>query len=318
MHGQVPDARIVVAHGQMDEDMLERRMIRFWDREADILMSTVIIESGLDVPNANTLVVDAANLLGLSQMYQLRGRVGRSRERAFAYFFFPPQRELTEEAHERLTTIARHQALGSGFQIALRDLEIRGAGNVLGAEQHGHIAAVGFDTYARLLQESVAEMKGEPLPQEKEIRIDLPVRAFIPPGWLEQEALRLDLYRKISSAGDHEPLERVRNETIDRYGQLPPEVETLFAVASLRITCARRGVGEVSTYRQQVRIKPLELPEALEHDLAERVPGARYLRTTATLNLDPGRVPGSELPALVEGGLLRAMGETESIATMDP
>ncbi len=318
LHEQVPDARIVVAHGQMDEDMLERRMIRFWDREADILMSTVIIESGLDVPNANTLVVDAANLLGLSQMYQLRGRVGRSHERAFAYFFFPPQRELTEEAHERLTTIARHQALGSGFQIALRDLEIRGAGNVLGAEQHGHIAAVGFDTYARLLQESVAEMKGEPLPQEKEIRIDLPVRAFIPPGWLEQEALRLDLYRKISSAGDHELLERVRNETIDRYGQLPPEVETLFAVASLRITCARLGVGEVSTYRQQVRIKPLELPEALEHDLAERVPGARYLRTTATLNLDPGRVPGSELPALVEGGLLRAMGETESVATMDP
>ncbi len=315
---QVPDARIVVAHGQMDEDMLERRMIRFWDREADILMSTVIIESGLDVPNANTLVVDAANLLGLSQMYQLRGRVGRSHERAFAYFFFPPQRELTEEAHERLTTIARHQALGSGFQIALRDLEIRGAGNVLGAEQHGHIAAVGFDTYARLLQESVAEMKGEPLPEEKEIRIDLPVRAFIPPGWLEQEALRLDLYRRISSAGDHGLLERTRTETVDRYGQLPPEVETLFAVASLRITCARLGVAEVSTYRQQVRIKPLELPEALEHDLAERVPGARYLRTTATLNLDPGRVPGSELPALVERGLVRAMGERESVATVNP
>jgi transcription-repair coupling factor (superfamily II helicase) len=313
---QVPDARIVVAHGQMDEDMLERRMIRFWDREADILMSTVIIESGLDVPNANTLVVDAANLLGLAQMYQLRGRVGRSHERAFAYFFFPPQRELTDEAHERLTTIARHQALGSGFQIALRDLEIRGAGNVLGAEQHGHIAAVGFDTYARLLQESVAEMKGEPLPEEKEIRIDLPVRAFVPPGWLEQEALRLDLYRRISSAGDHEVLERVRTETVDRFGQLPVEVETLFAVASLRITCTRLGVGEVSTYRQQVRLKPLELPEALELDLAERVPGARYLRTTATLNLDIGRVPGAELPGLVERGMVRAMGEDEVVATM--
>jgi transcription-repair coupling factor (superfamily II helicase) len=161
-------------------------------------------------------------------------------------------------------------------------------------------------------------MKGEPLPQEKEIRIDLPVRAFVPPGWLEQEALRLDLYRRISSAGDHELLDRARTETVDRYGQLPPEVETLFAVASLRITCARLGVGEVSTYRQQVRIKPLELPEALEHDLAERVPGARYLRTTATLNLDPGRVPGADLPALVEDGLLRAMGETESVVTMDP
>ena len=303
---QVPDARIVVAHGQMDEDMLERRMIRFWDREADILMSTVIIESGLDVPNANTLVVDAANLLGLSQMYQLRGRVGRSHERAFAYFFFPPQRELTEEAHERLTTIARHQALGSGFQIALRDLEIRGAGNVLGAEQHGHIAAVGFDTYARLLQESVAEMKGEPLPEEKEIRIDLPVRAFVPPGWLEQEALRLDLYRRISSAGDHDLLERVRTETVDRYGQLPAEVETLFAVASLRITCARLGVDEVSTYRQQVRVKPLDLPEPLELDLRERVPGARYLRTTADPEPRPRPRPG--LGAPVAGGARPACG----------
>jgi transcription-repair coupling factor (superfamily II helicase) len=157
---QFPEARIVVAHGQMDEEQLERQMVRFWDRDADILVSTVIIESGLDVPNANTLIVDTAHLLGLSQMYQLRGRVGRSSERAFAYFFFPPQRELTEEAHERLATISKHQSLGSGFQIALRDLEIRGAGNLLGAEQHGHIAAVGFDTYCRLLQESVAEMQG--------------------------------------------------------------------------------------------------------------------------------------------------------------
>ena len=313
---QVPDARIVLAHGQMDEDGLERQMIRFWDRDADVLVCTVIIESGLDVPNANTLVVDSANLLGLSQMYQLRGRVGRSHERAFAYFFFPPQRQLTEEAHERLTTIARHQALGSGFQIALRDLEIRGAGNVLGGEQHGHIAAVGFDTYARLLQESVAEMTGEPLPADREIRIDLPVRAFVPQGWLEQEALRLDLYRRISSAGDHELLEHARVEALDRYGRLPDEVETLFAVASLRLTCARLGVEEVSTYRQQVRVKPLALSEALELDLPHRVPGAAFHRTTATLNLDPGRVASTELPGSVEGALLRATSVDGSVATM--
>jgi transcription-repair coupling factor (superfamily II helicase) len=305
---QVPEARIVVAHGQMDEAQLEHRMVRFWDRDADILMSTVIIESGLDVPNANTLIVDTAHLLGLSQMYQLRGRVGRSSERAFAYFFFPPQRELTEEAHERLATISTHQSLGSGFQIALRDLEIRGAGNLLGAEQHGHIAAVGFDTYCRLLQESVAEMQGEPLPEEKELRVDLPVRAFVPPGWVQQEALRLDLYRRVATAGDHEILRRTREEAVDRYGQLPSEVETLFAVASLRVTCRRLGVEEVSTYREQVRIKPVTLPGSLEVDLGQRVPGASYHRTTSTLNLAPGRVAGADLPGWVERALVLATG----------
>ena len=227
---QLPDARVVVAHGQMDEDALEQQMMRFWDREADVLVCTTIIESGLDVPNANTLIVDRADLLGLAQMYQLRGRVGRSAERAFAYLFFPPQRELTEEAHERLAAISA--APGARQRVPasrMRDLEIRGAGNLLGAEQHGHIAAVGFDTYVRILQESVQEMKGQPVPEERELRIDLPVKAFMPPGWVAQEALRLELYRRISTAGDHAQLEAVRAETEDRYGALPPEVETLFA-----------------------------------------------------------------------------------------
>jgi transcription-repair coupling factor (superfamily II helicase) len=313
---QVPEARIVIAHGQMDEALLEKEMVRFWDRDADVLVCTVIIESGLDVPNANTLVVDSAHLLGLAQMYQLRGRVGRSTERAFAYLFFPPQRELTEEAHERLTTISRHQALGSGFQIALRDLEIRGAGNVLGAEQHGHIAAVGFDTYARLLQESVAELKGEPLPEEKEIRIELPVKAFVPPGWVAQEALRLDLYRRIGSAGAHDRLVEVRAETADRYGQLPPEVDTLFAVASLRITCERLGIGEISTYKQEIRVKPLDLPSSLELELEQRVPEATYHRTTRTLNLRPDRVASADLPPWVEEHLLLATGSQGDVARM--
>jgi transcription-repair coupling factor (superfamily II helicase) len=313
---QVPEARIVVAHGQMDESVLEQQMMRFWDRDADVLVCTVIIESGLDVPNANTLVVDSSHLLGLAQMYQLRGRVGRSPERAFSYFFFPPQRELSEEAHERLTTISRHQALGSGFQIALRDLEIRGAGNVLGAEQHGHIAAVGFDTYARLLQESVAEMKGEPLPEEKEIRIDLPVKAFVPPGWVAQEALRLDLYRRIATAGAHDVLERARSETVDRYGRLPAEVETLFAVASLRVTAAVLGIDEISTYKQQVRVRSVELPPELEVDLTERVPEATYHPTTRTLNLEPGRIAGADLPGWIEDALRRATGLEEAVARM--
>jgi transcription-repair coupling factor (superfamily II helicase) len=310
---RLPEARIVVAHGQMDEDQLERQMLRFWDREADVLVSTVIIESGLDVPTANTLVADAAHTLGLAQMYQLRGRVGRSSERAFAYFFFPPQREMTPEAHERLATIATHQALGSGFQIALRDLEIRGAGNLLGAEQHGHIAAVGFDTYCRILQESVAEMKGEPPPEEKELRIDLPVKAFVPPGWVAQEALRLDLYRRISTAGDHEALDRVREETVDRYGALPPEVDVLFAVASLRVTCARLGVEEVTTFRDQVRLRPVSLDDALVADLAERIEGASYHEAKKTLNLVPQRLFGIELVRWVEDRLREAAGEPRPV-----
>jgi transcription-repair coupling factor (superfamily II helicase) len=308
LRDEIPEARIAVAHGQMDEDVLERRMMRFWDRETDVLVCTTIIESGLDVPSANTLVVDRADRLGLAQMYQLRGRVGRSTERAFAYFFFPPAQSLTEEAHERLATISEHTALGSGFQIALRDLEIRGAGNILGAEQHGHIAAVGFDTYARLLKESVTEMKGEPVPEEREIRIDLPVKAFVPVGWVGQEVLRLELYRNIATAADHDRLTEVRVEAQDRFGQLPQEVETLLSVASLRITCARLGATEVTTYRDEVRVKPVELSDEDEAALRARVPGAAYHRTTATLNVPVARVAGVELPGRVETALLRATG----------
>jgi transcription-repair coupling factor (superfamily II helicase) len=310
---QLPEARIVMAHGQMDEDTLERQMVRFWDRDADVLVSTTIIESGLDVPNANTLIVDRADTLGLAQLYQLRGRVGRSGERAFAYFFFPPVRELTEEAHERLATISRHQALGSGFRIALRDLEIRGAGNLLGAEQHGHIAAVGFDAYCRILQQSVAELQGRPIAEEKELRIDLPVRAFVPPGWVAQESLRLELYRRISLAPDHEALDRIREETVDRYGALPSQVATLFAVASLRVTCRRLGVEEVSTYREQVRLRPVELSVASRLDLTERLPEATFHQAKRTLNLTPDRVVSTDLPGWVEARLREALGDVVSV-----
>jgi transcription-repair coupling factor (superfamily II helicase) len=306
---QLPEARIVVAHGQMDEDELEHQMIRFWERDADVLVCTTIIESGLDVPNANTLIVDRADMLGLAQLYQLRGRVGRSTERAFAYLFFPAQREMTEDAHERLATIARHQALGSGFQIAMRDLEIRGAGNLLGAEQSGHIAAVGFDAYARILQESVRELQGSPVEQTKELRIDLPVKAFVPPGWVAQESLRLELYRRISLAADHEVLAEIRDETVDRYGALPEQVEVLFAIASLRLTAARLGVEEITTYRDQVRLTPLVIDDRMLVDLAERIPGATFHAAKGTLNLAPERVFGVELVRWVEARFREAVGE---------
>ncbi|MGZ8572001.1 MAG: transcription-repair coupling factor, partial [Actinomycetota bacterium] len=314
----LPEARVVVGHGQMDEDLLEQRMMRFWDRDADVLVCTTIIESGLDVPNANTLIADRADKLGLAQLYQLRGRVGRAGERAFAYLFFPRQREMTEEAHERLATIAKHQALGSGFQIALRDLEIRGAGNLLGAEQSGHIAAVGFDTYARILQETVQELQGTPVPIEKELRIDLPVKAFVPPGWVAQEGLRLELYRRISMAGDHPVLQGIRDETLDRYGVLPDQVETLFAIGSLRITARRLGVEEIATFREKVRITPVALPDALRLDLPERLPGATFHPAKGTLNLTPGRVFGADLVRWVEARLREAMGEPPEPGLAEP
>jgi transcription-repair coupling factor (superfamily II helicase) len=191
----------------------------------------------------------------------------------------------------------------------MRDLELRGAGNMLGAEQHGHIAAVGFDTYCRILQESVQELQGRPPVEEKELRIDLPVKAFVPPGWVAQEALRLDLYRRISTAGDHEQLAAVRDETQDRYGALPTEVATLFAVASLRITAARLGVQEITTYKKEVRLTPVSIDDTLLLDLDQRVFGAGYHAAKRTLNLAPERVFGADLVRYVERWLLEAVGE---------
>ena len=237
------------------------------------------------------------------------GGSGRSTERAFAYFFFPEHREMTEEAHLRLATISKHQALGSGFKIALRDLEIRGAGNLLGAEQSGHIAAVGFDAYARILQESVSELQGTEVTPEKELRIDLPVKAFVPPGWLAQESLRLELYRRIGMARDHEALAMIRDETADRFGALPDPVEVLFAIASLRLSAQQLDVEEIVTYRDQVRVKPLTMSDVIEIGLSAVIPGATYAETTRTLNLVPERVFGVDLVRWVESKVRQAAGE---------
>jgi transcription-repair coupling factor (superfamily II helicase) len=216
---------------------------------------------------------------------------------------------MTEEAQQRLATIAHHQELGSGFRIAMRDLEIRGAGNLLGAEQSGHIAAVGFDAYARILQESVRELQGRPAEPDADLRIDLPVKAFVPPGWVAQESLRLELYRRIGLAGDHGVLAEIRTETIDRFGALPEHVEVLFAIASLRLTASRLGLREVTTFREQVRLSPVSLPEPLRLDLAERIAGASFHATKATLNLAPERLFGIDLVRWIEARLREAVGE---------
>src|SRR6188472_2513237 len=223
----VPDARVAVAHGQMDESRLERVVMDFWEHEFDVLVCTTIVESGIDMPTVNTLVVDRADMLGLAQLYQLRGRVGRRGQRAYAYLLHPHDRALTEEAYERLRTIGEFTDLGSGFKIAMRDLEIRGAGNLLGGEQSGHIAAVGFDLYVRLVGEAVADFKGEGFEELRDVKVELPIDAHLPHDFLPGERLRLEAYRKLAAVASEEELEAVRAELDDRYGELPRPVENL-------------------------------------------------------------------------------------------
>jgi len=288
----VPDARVEVAHGQMDEARLERIMLRFWQREFDVLVCTTIIESGLDIPNANTLVIERADLLGLAQLYQLRGRVGRSTERGYAYLFYPEHQRLTDEAYKRLETVGVHTGLGSGLAIALRDLEIRGAGDVLSGEQSGHVASVGFDAYARLMKEAVEELQASggarrrTVPDDAEIRIDLPLDAHLPHDYIADESLRLQAYRRIAGVRSASDVQQVRAELVDRYGALPPPAERLLSVAALRAAVRRWGIREITTTpRRTVRITPVTLSDAEEVHLQREHPRAIYNAAAAALEL---------------------------------
>ena len=216
----VPEARIAAAHGQMGEHQLEQVMVDFWEKRFDVLVCTTIVESGLDVSNANTMIIERADTLGLSQLHQLRGRVGRGRERAYAYFLYPPDKPLTETAHDRLATIAQHSELGGGMQVAMKDLEIRGAGNLLGGEQSGHIAEVGFDLYVRLVGEAVSEFRGEGAP-EREVKIELPIEAHLPHDYVPSERLRLEMYKRLADVRTTAEVEELRAELVDRYGEPP-------------------------------------------------------------------------------------------------
>jgi len=255
----VPEARIAVAHGQMDEGRLERVVLDFWEGQYDVLVCTTIIESGIDMPTVNTLVVDRADLMGLGQLHQLRGRVGRAGQRAYAYLFFPPERELTEQAYERLKTIGEHTELGSGFKIAMRDLEIRGAGNLLGATQSGHIAAVGYDLYVEMVSEAVAELKGEEIRPPAEVKLDIPVDAHLPPDYVPGGEQRLEAYRRLASVTTQSEVDDVAAEWADRYGPLPAPAEALVRVARLRATCVRTGIREVTVARNVIRLSPIAL-----------------------------------------------------------
>jgi transcription-repair coupling factor (superfamily II helicase) len=258
----VPEARIAVAHGQMNEHQLEKIMVDFWDRNFDVLVATTIVESGLDIPNANTLIVDRADAYGLSQLHQLRGRVGRGRERAYAYFLYPPEKVLTETAHERLATVAQHTETGAGMYVALKDLEIRGAGNLLGGEQSGHIAGVGFDLYVRMIGEAVRELKDDAPAERPEVRVELPVNAHIPHDYIPGEKLRLEAYTRIAAIDSDADISTVREELRDRYGELPPPVENLLSVAALRFAARRVGLTDITLQGNHVRFAPVELPDS--------------------------------------------------------
>ncbi len=258
----VPDARVAVAHGQMDEGKLERVVLDFVERETDVLVCTTIIESGLDMPSVNTMVVDRSDLLGLAQLYQLRGRVGRRGQRAYAYLLHPRDRVLTEEAYERLKTIGEFTDLGSGFKIAMRDLEIRGAGNLLGGEQSGHIAAVGFDLYCQMVTEAVGELTGEVPAAPVEVTIDVPVDANLPREYVARDDVRMEAYRRLAAVTAPSDVNDIRDEWLDRYGPIPPTAEALLAVARLRAACVRLGLRSVTVQRGTARLVGLTLKES--------------------------------------------------------
>ncbi len=270
----VPEARVRVAHGKLSEQQLERVIVDFWNHDFDVLVCTTIVETGLDISNANTLIVDRADAFGLSQLHQLRGRVGRGRERAYAYFFYPADKTLTETAHERLKTIAIHSDLGSGLAVAQKDLEIRGAGNLLGGAQSGHIEGVGFDMYVRMVADAVAAFKGEKPAEKAEVKMDLAVDAHIPVDYVVSERLRLEVYAKIAACFTPEHEADVREELADRYGPLPREVELLFAVARMREMLRGAGIAEVATQGKYVRVAPVELADSQVMRLKRLHPGA--------------------------------------------
>jgi len=282
----VPGVKIGIAHGQMNERALEEVILSFWNRDFDLLLCTTIIESGIDIPNANTLIVDRSDLFGLSQLHQLRGRVGRSRERAYAYFLYPTEQPITELAHDRLTTIATNTDLGAGMQVALKDLEIRGAGNLLGGEQSGHIAEVGFDLYMRMVADAVEEFKTgyfDEKPKNNECKVELPVNAHLPVEYIESERLRLDLYRRIADAHNDEDLSEISAELVDRFGPIPKPAQELMAVASLRLFAKSLGLTDIAISGKNLRLTPVYLPESAQIKLTRLYPGSIYKNASQIL-----------------------------------
>ena len=307
----VPEARIRVAHGQMSEGALEDVILAFWNRDFDVLVCTTIVESGLDIANANTLIVERADNFGLSQLHQLRGRVGRGRERAYAYFLYPADQPLSELALDRLKTIATNTDLGAGMRVALKDLEIRGAGNLLGGEQSGHIADVGFDLYMRMVGEAVHDYKAgiiETGEKNRECKVELPVNAHLDPEYVPGERLRLDLYRRLADVAAQADVDAIEAELIDRFGPLPEEAQSLLKVAALRAQAKALGITEVVSTGKFLKISPLVLPESRQLRLTRLYPGSLYKSATnsvlVTIAKPSGWSPSNPSPSMGDTSLL--------------
>jgi transcription-repair coupling factor (superfamily II helicase) len=308
----VPDARIAVAHGQMDEGTLERVMIDFWERRFDLLVCTTIVESGIDLPSVNTLVVDRAERLGLGQLHQLRGRVGRSGQRAYAYLFHPSDQVLSETAFERLRTIGDNTALGSGFKIAMRDLEIRGAGNLLGHDQSGPVAAVGYDLYVQLVAEAVADAKGFVVPEVVSVNLDVPGEAHLPKEYVQADDARLEAYRRLAGVTTMAELDDLRDEWLDRYGPLPRPALGLLDLSELRLACIDSGVASVVVMparvgirsKPVVKIGPLELSLSQQMRLRRTYGSRAYDETSKELRIEVS--PDEATPSALFG-LLREL-----------
>jgi transcription-repair coupling factor (superfamily II helicase) len=296
----VPRARVAVAHGQMDERTLERTMLGFLRGEADLLVCTTIVESGLDIASANTLIVERADELGLAQLYQIRGRVGRSRERAYAYLLYPSAAALGEDAAARLATLSDYTELGSGFKIAMRDLEIRGAGNLLGEEQSGHVAAVGFELYVSMLDEAVGALTGSSADEAPEpVRMDVPVDAYVPGDYVPYEAAKIEIHRRIAGAREVANLIVLREELEDRFGPVPPPLDNLIRLQDARIKLGRAGARSVDFTAGRLVVAPIELDSRASKALRARIPEAVYDSGRSTVRVRVPGDPAERFPAVV-------------------
>jgi transcription-repair coupling factor (superfamily II helicase) len=299
LRGLCPDMTFEVAHGQLDEQSLEKRMLSFLRGDADVLVATSIIESGIDIPQANTLIVERADMFGLSQLYQIRGRVGRSRERAYAYLLYPSAAALTPEAANRLSALSDYTELGAGFKVAMRDLELRGAGNLLGDEQSGHVAALGFELYMQMLDEAIQEREGAPEDEREPVRLDINVDAYVPADYVPYEQAKVDVHRRIAGAVEVADLETLRAELEDRFGPVPEPLQNLLTLQRARIKLGQAGATAVSFRGNRLAVTPVELDSVRARKLREEIPEAMYESGKSQVSVRVPDDPDQRFPAVV-------------------